>query len=255
MAAIHGLLNEAVKIDKRYKLHTPSPTEAGEADVLRYINSYIKKIGEPINLSIGKLNFNNIIGANKIEGTPKADIALVSFNGKILNNVCFISHKMGVGAEGFQQYSGTTTKADGPSPGSISQDPFVIKFLSDLVKLHPKIVKDKKRYFRTITSSTLVGKSVYGPLYGSRNKNEDNIDLLGQGYARMSGRGKSHELTFTSHTIFGPNVKPFMNGDYTAIIGARYSSGRNFTANGKEYSGVRVLIMPKRLIGGQAEEI
>ena len=46
-----------------------------------------------------------------------------------------------------------------------------------------------------------------------------------------------------------------MAGDYTTIIAARYTSGRNYESEGKTYSGVRVLIMPKKLIGSKAKEI
>jgi hypothetical protein len=46
-----------------------------------------------------------------------------------------------------------------------------------------------------------------------------------------------------------------MSGDYTTIIAARYTSGRNYESEGKTYSSVRVLIMPKRLIGSKAKEI
>jgi hypothetical protein len=46
-----------------------------------------------------------------------------------------------------------------------------------------------------------------------------------------------------------------MAGDYQGIIGARYTEGRNFTIDGKSYSDVRVLILPKVVLGGNAQDI
>lgn len=257
MAKIHGLLQDNISLDKSYKLNTPSPTERGEADVMSDINGYIKKIGKPIDIKVGSMTFDNIYGINKVEGTPKADLALVSYNerSKKFEDVCFISHKMGRGAEGFQQYSGITPKADGAKRGSISEDKSVTSFLKDLTKVHNSIVKDKKRYYRVVDDNKLIGKAVYGPEYGTKNYGIDNIHFIAQGNASFTKSGKVHVLKFSSAIEFNPDVKEFKKGEYTAIIGARYTSGRNYEVNGKTYSGVRVLIMPKRLIGGKAEEI
>jgi hypothetical protein len=62
-------------------------------------------------------------------------------------------------------------------------------------------------------------------------------------------------MVFSAHASYNPDVKEFMKDDYTAIIGARYSSGRNYESGGRTYNNVRVLIMPKRLIGSKAKEI
>ena len=127
-AKVHGLLYKMRDLDKSYALNSPTPTERGELDVLIQINGYIAKIGTPITIVAGKHTFKDVYGANKVEGTPKADIALVMYDGKKKKfvDVCFISHKMGTDASGFQQYSGITTKADGAKSGSISKDKNVV---------------------------------------------------------------------------------------------------------------------------------
>lgn len=254
---VHGLLKEYLSLDESYELNTPSPTERGELAVLKDINSYIYQIGKPIDIKVGELIFNNVYGANKIAGTPKADISLVSYDKKLKKfvDVCFISHKMGRGAEAFQQYSGITSKADGTKRGSISKDPTVIQFLKDVSKVHNTIVKNKKRYYRVITDSELIGKAVYGPEFGSASYGIDNIHFIAQGDPTFTKTGKFYVLKFSSAIEFNPDVKEFMKGNYTAIIGARYTGGRNYEVNNKTYSGVRVLIMPKKLIGSQAKEI
>jgi hypothetical protein len=254
---IHGLLFRHRALDKTYKLNAPSPTERGELDVLQSINGYITKVGTPITITIGKHTFEDVYGANKIEGTPKADIALVSYNkkSKRFESVCYISHKMGTNASGFQQYSGITPKADGKKRGAISQDKTVTEFLRSIVKLHDIIVNTKARFYRVIKDTTLIGKSIYGPQFGEMKYSEDNIHLIGQGTVILTKHGKVHTLRFSAHQNFNKDVNAFRQGDYTTIIGARYSSGRNYEVDGKTYSGVRVLIMPRRLIGGNAKEI
>ena len=212
MSKVHGFLQESISLDKSYKLNTPSPTERGELDVLQSINSYIKKIGKPIDIKVGSKVFKNIYGANKISGTPKADISLVSYDArsKKFYDACFISHKMGRGADGFQQYSGITEKADGSVRGSISKDPNVVAFLKSISKVHDDIVKNKKRYYRVIKDKDLIGKAVYGPEYGSRGYGIDNIHFIAQGDVTMTKSGSQHVLKFSAAIEFNPDVKEFM---------------------------------------------
>jgi hypothetical protein len=254
---VHGLLFKHSTLDKSYVLNSPSPTERGELAVLEQINGYIMKIGSPITVKAGRHTFKNIYGANKVEGTPKADIALVTFNTKTkkFEDVCFISHKMGSDAGGFQQYSGITPKADGQKTGSISKDKNVVDFLRKLSGYHNTIVGAKKRFYAVVKDRKLIGKSIYGPQFGETRFGIDNIHLIGQGDVRMSVVGNTHKLDFTAHASYNPDVSEFMKNGYTTIIGARYSSGRNYEVDGVTYKSVRVLIMPKKLIGSKAEEI
>jgi hypothetical protein len=255
-AKVHGLLHKFRNLDKTYSLYSPTPTERGELAVLQQINDYIKKVGKPITVQAGKHVFKDIYGANKVEGTPKADIALVTYDAKSkkFKDVCFISHKMGTDASGFQQYSGITTKADGAKSGSISKDKTVVAFLDTLTGFH-EAVGGKERFYRTIKDKNLIGKAIYGPLYGASQFGIDNIHLIGQGDAKFTKTGEKHVLDFSAHVVYNPSVAYFMKDDFTAIIGARYSAGRNYESKGKTYRNVRVLIMPKRLLGSKAKEI
>lgn len=256
-AKVHGLLHKFKDLDKSYALNSPTPTERGELAVLQQINGYIAKIGAPITVVAGKHVFKDIYGANKVEGTPKADIALVTYDAKTKKfvDVCFISHKMGKDASGFQQYSGITTKADGMKAGSISKDKTLVAFLKKLTAFHSAVVDGKERFYTVIKDKTLIGKAVYGPQFGEKKYGIDNIHLIGQGDVKFTKTGDKHKMDFTAHASYNPDVKEFMKNDYTSIIGARYSSGRNYESGGKTYSNVRVLIMPKRLIGSKAKEI
>lgn len=256
-ARVHGLLYEMKNLDKSYSLNSPSPTEGGELTVLKKINAYIVEQGGPIDVVVGRHRFKGVYGANKVEGTPKADIVLVCYNKKTgkFYDACFISHKAGRDASGFQQYSGITPKADGSKAGSISRDKNVINFLKTLSKLHESVVQQKQRYYTVVEDKALIGKSIYGPMFGASSFGVDNIHLIGQGEPVFRKRGKEHELFFSAHTSLNPDVSAFKRQDYTTILGARFSSGRNYEVGGKTYSGVRVLIMPQRLIGSKAIQI
>ncbi len=254
----HGLLYECKKMDSSYALYEPSSTERGELAVIKFINEYIKELGVPIDIIAGNFKLLNVYGANKISGTPKADISLVTYNTikKKFEDVFFLSHKMGAAAKDFQQYSGTTSKADGNRSGSISNDKTVISFLRKLVKLHPIIVDGRQRYFTPISDKNLIDKAVFGPEFGTNKFSIDNIHALGQGISSFTKSGKFHKLSFSAGMEFNPgDIKKFTGPGYKAIIGARYSSGRNFEIDGKVYSNVRVLIMPEALIGSTAKRI
>ena len=223
MAKIHGLLEVYHKLDPTYKLYVPTTTETGELAVITDLNDQLNKLKHPIEVRVGNKTFKNIYGVNKVVGTPKADIALVTYNetsGKF-ENVCFISHKMGTSAKDFQQYSGITTKADGEKSGSISRDPFVMKFLSDLTAVHKDIVMKKQRYHRIIKSDSLIGKSVFGPKYGSKIYDEDNIHIIGQGDANFVKNGSTYKLKFSVDSKYNGDVSHFKTGGYTAIIAGR----------------------------------
>ena len=127
--------------------------------------------------------------------------------------------------------------------------------MKKLTGVHNAIVDAKQRFFEIIKDKKLIGKAVYGPQFGETKYGIDNIHLIGQGDVKFVASGKKHKLDFTAHVSYNPDVKEFMHGGYTSIIGARYSGGRNYESDGKTYKGVRVLIMPKELIGTKAKEI
>lgn len=181
-----GLLSvyQKNKLAAPYSLNVPSPTESGERDFLNEVNSKIKK---PITLVIGKKKFYNIVGVNKVAGTPKADLVFVSYNenSKVFNEVCFVSHKKGKSFKDFGQWSGIS-----PSAGaSIFDHPLTQKFIADVQKHASKTFKNKdiKATF-TITkeikgkdSENLKMRSMYGPNYGEKNRGPNNIDFIFQG--------------------------------------------------------------------------
>lgn len=259
MAKIHGLLNEYVQsYHPPYTLYAPSPTERGETQLMESLNNDFLQIGKPITVKFGTYTFPNVIGVNKIEGTPKADVALVSVQGKNLTNVCFISHKMGMKAKDFQQYSGITDKADGKKTGSISKDKEVQEFLKSIAQpgIYRKITKDKLRFYQEVKSKSLIGKAVYGPEFGSSKFGTDNIHGIGQGIPSLKKVGNNtYLLTFSAGEHYNGQTSPFLSGDYKAVIGGRYTAGRNFMVNSKNYTDVRVLILPLVVLGTKSTKL
>lgn len=259
MAKIHGMLGDYAARYRGYTLNAPSPTERGETQVMDALNREFTAIGRPCTVKFGKFTFQNIVGLNKIAGTPKADVALVMFDPKQkrLVDVGYISHKMGASAKDFQQYSGATDKADGSKPGAISNDPTVVAFLQEIAApgIYKKITQKKERFYHEIHSKELLGKAVYGPEFGSTKYTIDNIHAIGQGAPILKKQGAVYNLTFSAGAHFNNDVSLFQSGAYKAVIGGRYTAGRNFTVDGRPYRDVRVLILPLVVLGGNAQPL
>ena len=256
--AVHGLLSRMHHLDARYQLNSPTATERGELMVLQDINQYILNLETPINVNVGGKVYKNIYGANKVKGTPKADIALVAFNDMTqkFQDVYFLSHKLGTDSSGFQQYSGVSADADGHNPGSISKHPEVVSFLQQLVKVYDAIVVGRQRFYANIKDDALIGKAVYGPEFSERNRDADNVNMIAQGTPILRPQGNTHALSFSAvATSFSTDISHFKTGGYTAVLGARYSAGRKFQVNGKTYNNIRVLITPIKLMGGNVKPI
>lgn len=253
----HGFLYESRKLDSSYRLYSPTLSESGELDTITYINEYVNWVGTPITIKVGKYVVHNIYGANKVDGTPKADISLVSFNPttKKFENSLYISHKMGASASSFLRYGGVSTKADGSKIGAISKHKEVVSFLKDLSHLHAAIVNQRSRVYRPISDKNLIAKAVYGPEYNTAKHNENNVHAICQGFPAIRKYGEQYSLSFSTGMITNPDVVKFSSGDYAAVLEARFDSTSSYEVNGKRYSGVRVSISPKAVAGRTAKEL
>ena len=141
----------------------------------------------PITIRLGKYTFKNIVGMNANAGTPKSDISLVSWNGKTLQNVAFLSYKKGGGAKAFQQYGGISKTAG----DVIFEHNFTKKWRDDVVALQGSGFKKgssgglQKDVYRKI-GNTAGGKKIknlitYGPDYGKSKFGEENCHVIVQG--------------------------------------------------------------------------
>lgn len=260
-----GLLREfqTKKIVTRpYTLNAPSPKEPDEAKFINEVNKYIKQIGKPIDIKINNKTYKNICGANKVHGTPKADIVLVQFvDGSSLKEVTFISHKKEGGAAAFQQYGGLSADAG----VIISQDPLVLKFLSDLATF----VKAKTgkyegasglsvyRYVpNTSAGKSLVARSLFGPDWQPNKYGYDSVHCIAQGAPTFTKSGQAYELK--AEAIHPPSPDWALKSntdDFRAVFAATFRDGRKFVArvNGKEQVvlHMRVGIYPYAFVKGR----
>lgn len=246
-----GLLSiyQKNKLAAPYSLNSPSPTESGERDFLNEVNSKIKK---PITLIIGTKKFYNVVGVNKVAGTPKADLVFVSYNerSKSFSEVCYVSHKKGKSFNDFGQWSGIS-----PSAGSsIFDHPLTQKFIADVQK-HAKNTFNNKSITATFTitkeikgkdAENLKMRSMYGPNYGSKGRGPDNIDFLFQGNPVLIkiGSGDTYKLEI-SGSIHENGDK--VSGGFTPAFMA-YRKGSKGDRSQFGVDGARFVIQP---IGGR----
>lgn len=261
-----GLLADYAK-EKGYILNSPSPTEPDEMRFIHDVNAYITKIGDPITIEINGKKFKNIVGANKVSGTPKADIVLVQKNGSgstyTLKEVCYLSHKKEGGAASFQQYAGVTSAA-----GSfISEHKIVQKFLKDVAgHLHDKrrsyIAQSGFSASRDIKSDgkALVGKSLFGPNWsqGSTNYGKDNVNYIAQGRAQFIQKRDVHILFTKPDGFHNPVTNWAMggsSGQFQAVLAATYRTGRGFDVKIENkqvrVGNLRAGIYPKAFVTGR----
>jgi hypothetical protein len=202
--AVHGLLFKYNKLDPTYELDSPSPTESGELAMLKEINSFILGVGKPVNIKIKRKIFKDIVGMNKVKGTPKADLVLVSFDAKKnkFKEVCFLSHKKGKTVKDFGQWSGMSDNAG----KTISKNELVEDFIQN-VKNSVKQTFENKKIKNTLTvakiipaENDLIKYSMYGPDYG-KAYGINNVNFILQGNPTLTLTGKNYVLNMSGHIM------------------------------------------------------
>ena len=269
-AAEFGLLQEyhtKKLVTTPYTLHMPTPAEPDELTYINDVNTFIKKINHPIDIKLNNKIYKNICGANKVHGTPKADLVLVQFDEarKAFKEVAFISHKKGGGAKAFQQYGGISTSAG----RVISEDKLVLAFLTDLAmfikaKTGKYEAKSGISVFRTIPNTAvgkkLVARSLFGPDWGGRY-GADSVHCIAQGDPKLAQNGNFFLLS--GEAIHPPIPDWALRGptdNFRAVFAATFRNGRKFaaTVDRKQVNvgNMRVGIYPYAFVSGRkAEEI
>lgn len=231
--------------------------------VVNYINNFIKKNKQPINIEIENLGtFKIISGAIKVDSRikssagisadPKADIILYANKNNLLDakNI-FISHKKTGGPEVFQQYGGITEKAG----DVINMHEEVQDFLKNTTKFIDGKKGLTKPLMRKVKDKNLICKSIFGPEYKPNSKSFglQNVNLIGQGMPKLTPVPKkpnTFKLEFDHMSVSG-DLSKFSQG-YTPVFGATFRNKRGFKYNNIQYTGVRVGIYPKALVQGRS---
>lgn len=139
---------------------------AAEAGQIGKIQEAINTAGDgaPIDIMLGSKLVKNIVGIEKVGGTPKADAALVDDTGK---SVAYLSLKASDTPSQMQQWGGLT---------KITDDAEVDKFVNDvstIVNMSPENILPYPVY-RNIASKDLKKKIVYG----DRSTPQDTVDII-----------------------------------------------------------------------------
>lgn len=203
-----GLLEKIQRqntVKEKYNLNRPSPTEGGERDFITSFNKALEKAGRPVTLVINGKKFKNIVGINKVPGTPKGDLVLVAYdrNKGTFSEVCWISHKKGSTAKDFGQWSGMTESAG----VAIANHPLVQKYIQ-LIKKYEKDTFLNPEHKATLTvaqkiegegAKQLINMAVYGPDYG-KSFGVNNVNYIMQGTPRVNSlKNGEYELSVTGH--------------------------------------------------------
>jgi hypothetical protein len=171
----------------------------------------------------------------------KSDFNITNDRGDVI----FISHKKAGGAKAFQQYGGVSKQAG----RKIQDHPEVQEFLRGCAQ---EIENDKIKQptYSYVKDPLLINLSVFGSEYGG-DFGIDNVTIIGQGSAIITpvqGKENLFMLDFSDHLVHNGDAQEFMKGEYTAIFGATFRSGRGFDVDGQRFKGARIGIYPKDMI-------
>jgi hypothetical protein len=213
----------------------------------------VDQYGGPITILIGKFKIENVISASSehIKGDPKADIALLNSDGK---EVGFISHKADHGASAFQQYGGITNK----SGNKINSSESVIEFAKRIHNYlqnkygHNNAMPGDSFYMHLPKDRDgiyLIGTSVFGNEWnGGKTFSRNSVHCLGQGNSilipQKTSQSDVYILKFSGGTHYADDITWAFQGDYKAILAARYMGKRGLTVGAIKIQNVRPGIFP-----------
>lgn len=211
-------------------------TEYGEMMLIQTINSFIPK-NSVLTLKI-KRNTYEIIGAAKVPGDPKADIALIGLDKKA---VCFISHKL----SNFSAYGGISELGDNETVKNFAQK--IIKILD-----RKKQKTNNQSYYGVNGDSfyaeipngeiDIILKTVYGKDFStSQTSGINNVDFVIEGNVNIDARGNLITTPVSNKIYDSGDTQWLKTGDTRAILFARYvsSASRGFTLK-KDNKEIRI---------------
>jgi len=194
-----------------------------EAVQLNRLDQLIKEAngGDPIDIKIGNKIYKNCVGARNTPGTPKSDFELVDDAGR---SVAFISHKDGMRANDFGQWSGMTDYKDYPE---------VQKFIKDVIRKVGKVMPNKTTLARPLRDLNLKNKACFGKDFGARAFSVNNVTCIIQGEVRLVPKGNYFILEGGKMWLSGKTP----TDEYDPALMAIYKGDRdNFGIKGARFS-------------------
>lgn len=166
-----------------------------EQNTINRLNIILKNImlkhaykdGVPI-VCKGKI-VGKAVGARKVEGTPKADLALVDAKG---NEVVWISYKKGRSVKDFQQWGGITSDV-------MQSFPQVQDFIARVRRRFPQGLRSGDNagmHIKGPNAYKIKMKAVYGDDYAPNAAySRNNVNFVVQGRLDIKESGKGYTLT------------------------------------------------------------
>lgn len=209
--------------------------------LIKEINAILKTEKKQfIQLKVGE-RIVECAGAVNVEGTPKADFAIVDVLG---NQIAWISHKDGTRPQDFQQYGGLSDKV-------FSNNPEVKKFMTDLLKLYPKGLESGISVARKAQDKSVIMQSIYGTNYGGP-RGPQNVDEFHQGFMKVVKNGKLYEIESVHKGVNGDSIT---SSGYEPIYFARYTTDRGANIAGIFVGKARIGVFPKGKTGTTTKQI
>jgi hypothetical protein len=188
-----------------------------------------KKNVKSVKLKVGS-KYYDVVRAGKVEGTPKADLALFDEKG---NEVVWISYKKGSGPRDFQQWGGMTEP-------EISVFTEIQEFVNQIQEKYKGVMPRATTIAKKIKKDELKNRSVYGVNYTSPGKNlgQKNVSILLQGDIKLRQIGNAHQM-ISNHTSYNGDSQI---GEYEPVLMATYKGPDR---NQFGIKGARFTIQPK----------
>lgn len=172
----------------------------------------------------------DVYDIQKTPGTPKSDFHFLDLQG---NPIVWISHKDGSRPSDFQQWGGISPKVPNTNRHKETKE-----FLNDLVENFSDGLPRAANVVKEMKDRVLKNKAVYGDEFkqGSKNYNEDNVQLVLQGPVKIVKRGLFY-IVDANHVHENGQ---FLKGEYEPTFTAQYRSDR-----GAPVKNSRASIWPK----------
>ena len=233
--------------EHKWKTKFPNrgPDTSDEHQILKKINNQIYELGgkSPVDITLDGQSYLNIIGF--IPGPSGAHADFVGIN-EDMEEVCFLSHKMGTNAKHFQQYSGISSQAG----DAIHNDQETEKFREVIASKNEQDF-DNQSFSQDIRSSDLQTRAVLGPEWngGGTDSGINNCSHFMQGNvsirrteSKRSLKGKATlVINFSAKNIHASGISSLINSsEYSPTLGARKTNeNRTVTFGANQVRNVR----------------
>lgn len=159
---------------------------------LSAINQALQELGSiDVRLSADGPLYKGIVKATTVKGTPKADFTLDTEQGPVV----FISHKDGVKATDFQQYSGFS---------GMEENDEVKSFVEAVREASGGELTPGMRFRRPIKGDEIKLKAVYGVAQSTSDFGINNCQVILQGPVKFVSQPDGTYLVEANHKVLNP---------------------------------------------------